>query len=337
MRLLILGAGAWGTALAIQASSRHEVTLWARHSGLVDDMRAQHVNQRYLPGQNLPDRLMLSAAALSDCVPAADLVVLASPTSALRDMLLATAPWLGERPLAWLCKGFEAAQVPSAKPQATFGLLAHEVQQQVAPQIKAGMLSGPSFAQEVAARQPAALVAASAHAVVRDALVQAFHGDNLRVYANEDMVGVEVGGAVKNVMAIATGLCDGLQLGMNARAALITRGLSEITRLGLAMGAKADTFMGLSGLGDLVLTATGDLSRNRQVGLALAQGKSLDQVLQALGHVAEGVYSAHTVLQRAQHLGVDMPITQAVVSVLQGQTSPQQAVAALMGRGAKGE
>lgn len=337
MRLLILGAGAWGTALAIQASSRHDVTLWARHAALVEDMRVRHVNQRYLPGQNLPDRLMLSAAALSDCVPAADLVVLASPTSALRDMLLATAPLLGERPLAWLCKGFEAVQPSIANPHAAFGLLAHEVQQQVAPQIKAGMLSGPSFAQEVAARQPAALVAASAHAVVRDALVQAFHGDNLRVYANEDMVGVEVGGAVKNVMAIATGLCDGLQLGMNARAALITRGLSEITRLGLAMGAKADTFMGLSGLGDLVLTATGDLSRNRQVGLALAQGKSLDQVLQALGHVAEGVYSAHTVLQRAQHLGVDMPITQAVVSVLQGQTSPQQAVAALMGRGAKGE
>jgi glycerol-3-phosphate dehydrogenase (NAD(P)+) len=337
VKLLILGAGAWGTALAIQASPRHEVTLWARRQGLVDDMRTRHVNQRYLPGQTLPDRLTLSAAALSECVPQADLVVLGTPMSVLRDMLLATAPLLGERPLAWLCKGFEALQPSIANPHASFGLLAHEVQQQVAPQIKAGMLSGPSFAQEVAARQPAALVAASGDAVVRDALVQAFHGDNLRVYANEDMVGVEVGGAVKNVMAIATGLCDGLQLGMNARAALITRGLSEMTRLGLAMGAKTDTFMGLSGLGDLVLTATGDLSRNRQVGLALAQGQSLDQVLQALGHVAEGVYSAHTVLQRAQHLGVDMPITHAVVSVLQGQTSPQQAVAGLMGRGAKGE
>lgn len=337
MKLLILGAGAWGTALAIQASPRHEVTLWARHQSLVDDMEQHHVNQRYLPGQTLPPDLKLSAAALNECVSEADLVVLGTPMSALRDMLLATAPLLGERPLAWLCKGFEAVQPSIANPHAAFGLLAHEVQQQVAPLIKAGMLSGPSFAQEVAARQPAALVAASGHSGVRDALVQAFHGDNLRVYANDDMVGVEVGGAVKNVMAIATGLCDGLQLGMNARAALITRGLSEMTRLGLAMGAKTDTFMGLSGLGDLVLTATGDLSRNRQVGLALAKGKSLDQVLQALGHVAEGVYSAHTVLQRAQHLGVDMPITQAVVSVLQGQTSPQQAVAGLMGRGAKGE
>jgi glycerol-3-phosphate dehydrogenase (NAD(P)+) len=243
-------------------------------------------------------------------------------------MLLAAAPMLGERPLAWLCKGFEAASQ---------GWMAHEVQQQAAAKLQAGVLSGPSFAQEVALGLPAALVAASEHTSVRQALVEAFHGDNLRVYANEDVVGVEVGGAVKNVMAIATGLCDGMQLGLNARAALITRGLAEITRLGLAMGARADTFMGLSGLGDLVLTATGDLSRNRQVGMALAQGQSLSHVLQSLGHVAEGVYSAQTVVQRAHQLGVDMPIAQAVVAVLQGQTSPQQAVATLMGRGAKGE
>ena len=196
----------------------------------------------------------------------------------------------------------------------------------------AGVLSGPSFAQEVAAGQPTALVAASAHAAVRDALVTAFHGSSLRVYANDDVVGVEVGGAVKNVLAIATGLCDGLQLGLNARAALVTRGRAEITRLGLALGAKPETFMGLSGLGDLVLTATGDLSRNRKVGLALAQGQTLAQAVQALGHVAEGVYSARTVLQRAQHLGVPMPITQGVVDLLDGRLQPAQAVMALMGR-----
>jgi len=337
VKLLVLGAGAWGTALAAQASARHDVTLWARNPAIIEDMRARGVNQRYLPGQPLPTRLQLSHAPLADLVPHADLVVLASPMAALRDMLLATSPLLDERPLAWLCKGFEAVLPSIANPKAKHGLLAHEVQLQVSPHLQAGMLSGPSFAQEVAAGQPAALVAASAHASVRDALVNAFHGDNLRVYANDDIIGVEAGGAVKNVMAIATGLCDGLQLGLNARAALITRGLAEISRLGLAMGARADTFMGLSGLGDLVLTATGDLSRNRQVGLALAQGKSLDQVLLSLGHVAEGVYSAHTVVQRAQHVGVDMPIAQAVVSVLQGQTSPQQAVASLMGRDAKGE
>jgi glycerol-3-phosphate dehydrogenase (NAD(P)+) len=198
--------------------------------------------------------------------------------------------------------------------------------------MQAGVLSGPSFAQEVAANQPTALVAASAHAAVRQALVDAFHSPSMRVYANDDIVGVEVGGAVKNVLAIATGLCDGLQLGLNARAALITRGLAEMTRLGLALGAQPATFMGLSGLGDLVLTATGDLSRNRQVGLALARGQSLSQATQALGHVAEGVYSARTVLTRAAHAGVDMPITQAVVALLDGQLTPAQAVATLMGR-----
>jgi glycerol-3-phosphate dehydrogenase (NAD(P)+) len=228
--------------------------------------------------------------------------------------------------VAWLCKGFEAA---GDRP---FGLMGHEVQQQVAPAMHAGVLSGPSFAQEVALGKPTALVAASAHAHVREALVSAFHSATLRVYANDDVVGVEVGGAVKNVLAIATGLCDGLQLGLNARAALITRGLTEITRLGLALGARTDTFMGLSGLGDLVLTATGDLSRNRQVGLALAQGKTLQQAVQELGHVAEGVYSARTVVQRAQLLGVDMPIARSVVELLDGRMQPAQAVSALMGR-----
>jgi glycerol-3-phosphate dehydrogenase (NAD(P)+) len=184
---------------------------------------------------------------------------------------------------------------------------------------------------------PTALVAASSDAAVRDAMVQAFHNNSLRVYANDDIVGVEVGGAVKNVLAIATGLCDGLQLGLNARAALITRGLAEITRLGVALGAKTETFMGLSGLGDLVLTSTGDLSRNRKVGLALAQGLTLQQAVDSLGHVAEGVYCARTVVQRAQHLGVDMPIAQAVVALLDGGITPTQAVAVLMGRGAKGE
>ena len=296
-------------------------------------MQQLRENQHYLPGRVLPASLHLSHAPFSEVLSGIDLTVLATPMASLRLGLQALEPWQKQTPLAWLCKGFEAAQ-SATRGQ---GLLAHEVQAEVAPSMLAGVLSGPSFAQEVAAGQPAALVAASEHASVREVLVQAFHGDNLRVYANDDVIGVEVGGAVKNVMAIATGLCDGMQLGLNARAALITRGLAEMTRLGLAMGARADTFMGLSGLGDLVLTATGDLSRNRQVGMALAQGQSLDKVLHSLGHVAEGVYSAHTVVARAQQLGVDMPIAQAVVAVLQGQASAQQAVAALMGRGAKGE
>ena len=196
---------------------------------------------------------------------------------------------------------------------------------------------------EVAQGRPTALVAASTSPTLCDQAVQAFHGGALRIYTSQDPAGVEVGGAVKNVMAIATGILDGLAAradggvlpGLNARAALITRGLAEMTRLGLALGAKAETFMGLSGLGDLVLTSTGALSRNRQVGLMLAEGRSLDEAVAALGHVAEGVYSAATVLARARSLGVDMPITAAVVEVLQGRLAPGQAVARLMSRDAR--
>jgi glycerol-3-phosphate dehydrogenase (NAD(P)+) len=330
MKIIILGAGAWGTALAVNASAApggHAVTLWGRDAQQFSLMQAEQENQRYLPGVALPAALHFSAqplATLPTLVTDAELVVIATPMAALRQMLSALMSC--HAPVAWLCKGFEAAS------DEHFGLLAHEIQVQIAPDFIAGVLSGPSFALEVARGQPTALVAASAHASVRQALVTAFHGPTLRVYANDDVVGVEVGGAVKNVLAIATGLCDGLQLGLNARAALITRGLAEMTRLGVALGAQPETFMGLSGLGDLVLTATGDLSRNRQVGVALAQGQSLSQATQALGHVAEGVYSARTVVQRAIQLGVDMPISQAVVALLDGQLTPRQAVMTLMGR-----
>jgi glycerol-3-phosphate dehydrogenase (NAD(P)+) len=264
------------------------------------------------------------AAELAELVQGHDLVIVATPMAGLRGVLQQIRGF--KQPVAWLCKGFEPASSGS------FGLLAHEIQAQAAPGLIAGVLSGPSFAQEVARGQPTALVAASSHGRVRETLVAAFHSPTLRVYANDDIVGVEVGGAVKNVLAIATGLCDGLNLGLNARAALITRGLAEMTRLGLALGAKMETFMGLSGLGDLVLTATGDLSRNRKVGLLLAQGQNLQQAVASLGHVAEGVYSARTVVQRAQGLGVEMPIAQGVVALLDGQMRPEQAVAALMGR-----
>lgn len=330
MKIIVLGAGAWGTALATSASMQpggHAVTLWARDTAQLGLLQAQHENQRYLPGVRLPPALAFSAAPLTELkalTASADLVVVATPMAALRPMLSGLASC--QAPVVWVCKGFEAPMAGE------IGLLAHEIQAQVAPDLKAGVLSGPSFALEVARGLPTALVAASVHESVRQALVDAFHSPTLRVYANDDIVGVEVGGAVKNVLAIATGLCDGLGLGFNARAALITRGLAEMTRLGVALGASATTFMGLSGLGDLVLTATGDLSRNRQVGLALAQGRTLAQATAALGHVAEGVYSARTVVQRAAHLGVDMPIAQAVVALLDGLLTPQQAVADLMGR-----
>ena len=335
MQILVLGAGAWGTALASAASGqgRHAVTLWARDFALAQSLQSDRVNSRYLPGVVLPDGLAFAGGALQPVLRKGvrwDLIIIATPMAALRDMLHVLADVAV--PAVWLCKGFEAARDGHA-----WGLLGHEVQRQVAPHALCGALSGPSFAAEVARGKPAALVAASSHAVVRQTLVEAFHSPALRIYASDDVPGVEVGGAVKNVLAIATGLCDGLDLGANARAALITRGLSEMTRLGAALGAQVATFTGLSGLGDLVLTATGDLSRNRQIGLALARGQTLAAAVAELGHVAEGVYCARTVLQRARALGVDMPITEAVVCLLDGSLQVREVVARLMGREPRAE
>ena len=339
MKIIVIGAGAWGTALAVSAARNpagHHVVLWARDGAQAQTMDSARENARYLPGIPLPRELTVrgsDVASLLEAAPQAELLIVATPVAGLRPTLELLRDT--RVPIGWLCKGFEPAQDPAAP--RPFGLLPHEIQAQVAPGLQAGSLSGPSFAQEVARGQPTALVAASRCAPVRQAMVEAFHGPTLRVYGNEDLIGVEVGGAVKNVLAIATGLADGLNLGLNARAALITRGLAQIARLGAALGAHAETFMGLSGLGDLVLTATGDLSRNRRVGLLLAEGKSLQDAVQSLGHVAEGVYSARTVLQRARHLGVEMPITECVVGLLDGELKPVEAVAALMGRDPKGE
>ncbi|WP_077001086.1 NAD(P)H-dependent glycerol-3-phosphate dehydrogenase [Variovorax sp. KK3] len=324
MKICVLGAGAWGTALAINAAGRHDVSLWARDTALAQQIALTGVNDRYLPGMPVPASILLRSGPVSTAAGGANLVIIATPMAALREMLEEVRG--ASYPVAWLCKGIEPARPGDS------GLLAHEIQARVAPTLVAGALSGPSFAQEVAQGQPTALVAASADAGLRDALVEAFHGPSLRVYANDDIVGVEVGGAVKNVLAIATGLADGLALGLNARAALVTRGLAEMTRLGVALGARPETFMGLSGLGDLVLTATGDLSRNRKVGLLLAQGQTLEQAVASLGHVAEGVYCARAVVQRAVALGVQMPIAEGVLALLDGRLKPAAAVAELMAR-----
>jgi glycerol-3-phosphate dehydrogenase (NAD(P)+) len=327
MNLTVLGAGAWGTALAVNAAARHPTVLWARDAAQVAQMQAERENRRYLEGVALPAGLQVTADLAAAVAHAqGGLLIIATPMAGLE-------PTLRQLPadtagVMWLCKGFQGGT----------GLLGHEVARAVRPEVaRVGVLSGPSFALEVARGQPAALVAASLDASLCQRAVDVFHGERLRIYASNDPVGVEVGGAVKNVLAIATGIADGLQLGLNARAALITRGLAEMTRLGVALGARVETFMGLSGLGDLVLTATGDLSRNRKVGLLLARGLPLPQILQELGHVAEGVACAATVLQRARALGVDMPITEAVVQVLQGPMTPPQAIAALMAREARSE
>ena len=327
MKIAVLGAGAWGTALAMAASAAgHAVMLWARDPQQARDLQRERCNTRYLPEVPLPAALVITANHAQALAHAeGGLTVIATPMAGLREALGTLLPG---RPVVWLCKGFEAGT----------GALGHEVARSVRPGVACGVLSGPSFALEVARGLPTALVAASSDADLSAAVVTAFHTETLRVYTASDVIGVEVGGAVKNVLAIATGIVDGMPIaGLNARAALITRGLAEMTRLGLALGAHAETFMGLSGLGDLVLTATGSLSRNRRVGLALAAGQPLAEALQSLGHVAEGVPTAVTVLQRAQSLGVEMPITAAVVDVLEGRLAPAQALTALMSRHARSE
>ncbi|MBA4178057.1 MAG: glycerol-3-phosphate dehydrogenase [Leptothrix sp. (in: Bacteria)] len=335
MKIAVLGAGAWGTALAIAAAPRHDTLLWARDADQAQALRRERRNARYLGEVALPAALHITADRDEALAHAAGgLTVIATPMAALREQLDAVQRLGDGRAALWLCKGFEAGS----------GLLGHELARELRPGVPAGVLSGPSFALEVARGQPTALVAASTDGALAEAAVAAFHGDALRIYTSDDVVGVEVGGAVKNVLAIATGILDGLATaghagapGLNARAALITRGLAEMTRLGVALGARAETFMGLSGLGDLVLTATGDLSRNRRVGLGLAQGLTLQQVVASLGHVAEGVLTAPTVLARARLLGVEMPITEGVVAVLQGRLSPPLVLQQLMSRDARAE
>jgi glycerol-3-phosphate dehydrogenase (NAD(P)+) len=334
MKIAVFGAGAWGTALAVAAAQRHEVLLWARDAAQVLQMQSTRRNAVYLPEIDLPPGLRCTPdAAQALQHGTGGLNVIATPMSGLRDSLRALS---AGQPVLWLCKGLEAGS----------GALGHELARELRPRSACGVLSGPSFALEVARGQPTALVVASEDADLAAATVEAFHSDALRLYTSPDIVGVEVGGAVKNVLAIAVGVLDGLAdaafagtagPGLNARAALITRGLAEMTRLGVALGARAETFMGLSGLGDLVLTATGHLSRNRRVGLLLAGGQPLGSVLASLGHVAEGVLSAPVVLARARALGVDMPITETVVDLLQGGLPPVQAMARLMSRHARSE
>ena len=325
MNIAILGAGAWGTALAVSLSSSHRLALWARDPELARTLVGERLNSRYLPEIELPPAVE-PTGDFAHAVADAALLIVTTPMSGLRETLRRVKSI--DVPVVWACKGFEADSATLPHRMAAAELGAARV---------CGVLSGPSFAQEVARGQPTALTLASSDAIFARETARALHHSRLRIYYSTDVVGVEVGGAVKNVMAIATGICDGLNLGLNARAALITRGLAEITRLGMCLGGAAETFMGLTGAGDLILTCTGDLSRNRRVGLMLAGGKSLDHILVELGHVAEGVHSALAVQRLARETGVDMPITDGVCSVLFGGVSARDAVGQLLSRDPRSE
>ncbi len=315
----MLGAGAWGTALAIHWAQRLPVRLWCRDAALAARLARNRENDKYLPGARLPERLEVGTD-LSAMLAGASLVVVGTPTAALPEVLAAATSAGSQAPLVWLCKGF----LPQAR-------LPHQF---VAPLWPAacGVLSGPSFAEEVAANLPTAVSIAATDPHFASEAANWLRDETLRIYVSDDLVGVEIGGAVKNVLAIAAGISDGLGFGHNARAALITRGLAETARLCTVLGGKRETMMGLAGLGDLVLTCTGDLSRNRRVGLELAQGKTLPDVLAALGHVAEGVRSARAVRQLAQSTGTYMPICLAVAKVLDEGVSPRLAVGELLRR-----
>lgn len=327
MNLAVIAAGAWGTALAITFSARHQVTLWTREEDVTQEMLARRENVRFLPGFPLPDSLRISTG-FETAVADADLLILATPLIGFRSTLRALRESGQVKPIIWVCKGLEAGTA----------MLPHQVvAEELGEDALCGALTGPSFAEEVAKGLPLAITLASSNADFARDMALELHSARFRIYANDDLPGAEVGGAVKNIMAIATGICDGLGFGYNARAALMTRGLAEIARLGVALGGHPATFMGLAGMGDLILTCTGDLSRNRQVGLALAAGKKLPQILADLGHVAEGVSTAREVAHLADKLGIDMPITQAVNSILHHDVPAAEAVQMLLSRDPKSE
>jgi glycerol-3-phosphate dehydrogenase (NAD(P)+) len=326
VNIAVLGAGAWGTAISVHLAARHRVSLWSRDAAQAAAMHATRQNSRYLAGVALPPTVSVSAD-LDAALRGATLVLVAVTTAGLRQTLQRLKSAVSNAPVLWLCKGFEREGA----------LLPHQVCAAELPHATSGVLSGPSFAAEVANGRPTALTLASADTAFAGSTARALHGGSLRVYSSSDVIGVEVAGAAKNVMAIATGICDGLELGLNARAALMTRGLAEITRLGVALGGRAETFMGLAGVGDLILTCTGDLSRNRRVGLRLAEGKPLAVILGELGHVAEGVYSAREIARIAHERGIGVPITEAVCRVLEAPQSAAQVARELLERDSKSE
>ncbi|MBW0454628.1 MAG: NAD(P)-dependent glycerol-3-phosphate dehydrogenase [Candidatus Kinetoplastibacterium crithidii] len=338
LNILVLGSGSWGTSLALAANKNHDTCLWSRNSKQVQNMNQYKENSKYLPGINLPHNLKItdnidnSLLALST-TENKSLIIVSVPISGIRNICSILSEKINkfdliETPIIWTSKGFENNS----------GNLLHEIIQQNLhiTNLKYGILSGPSFAKEVALELPTALTIASKNTEVCELVIQTLHSKSLRVYSSQDIIGVEVGGALKNVIAIACGISDGLQLGSNARAALITRGLHEIKRFGIALGAQESTFLGLSCLGDLVLTSTGDLSRNRNIGIQIGQGFPVNNVINS-NITTEGVRCALAIKNRAKKLNIELPIIETVCSILFDKLDPKQAVSILLQRESKYE
>jgi glycerol-3-phosphate dehydrogenase (NAD(P)+) len=327
--IAVLGAGSWGTALALQfARSGREIRLWGRDTAQLAGISAHRENKKYLPGSPFPDNIRIESD-LQECLTGSTDVLVAVPSHGFREMLTEAKPLLDEQArVCWATKGFELSS----------GKLPHQVAIEIlGPDRPMAVLSGPTFAKEVGEGLPTAMTIAANDPEFAGDLATTLSGDNFRAYTSEDMVGVEVGGAVKNVLAIGAGLSDGLGFGANTRIALINRGLVEMMRLGVALGAKPDTFMGLAGMGDLVLTCTDNLSRNRRMGLALAGGQSIDDAQREIQQVVEGVLAAKAVHEVADELDVIMPISKEIYRILYEGVSPRDAVEALMRRGLKPE
>jgi len=329
LKIAVLGAGSWGTALAaLMARHGHSVVLWGRDAQATDAIDRLHENPRYLPGIALPEALR-ATADLAASLQGADLVLVVVPSHAFTETLHQLAPL---RPaaagVAWATKGFEPGS----------GRFLHEVAEGIlGPQVPLAVVTGPSFAKEVTLGLPTAVTVHGQDQEFAQRVADVLHGPAFRAYTGDDMVGAELGGAMKNVLAVATGVADGMQLGLNARAGLITRGLNEMLRLSAAIGAKPETVMGLAGLGDLVLTCTGDLSRNRRLGLALGRGQSLADAVREIGQVVESVQTADEVLRQAARHGIDLPISSAVRDVLHGDLTPAAGLQQLLAREQKPE
>jgi len=327
MKFAVLGAGSWGTALAMQLARNGDTVLWGRNKSGMQAMQSSRSNEQYLPGIKFPEKLIIEtdlAQAINQC----DAVLVVCPSHAFSDILVQVKPLLKGRPLAWASKGFEPGT----------GRFLHEVADEIlGDAVPMALVTGPSFAKDVAMNKPTLVAVASKHKEFAKQVSLALRSDNFRAYLSEDLIGAELGGAVKNVLALATGIADGMQLGDNTRAALVTRGMAEMMRLGDALGCKAETLMGLSGLGDLVLTSTGDLSRNRRMGLALGRGESIESAKKTIGQVVEGIGTTDEVMRLAKKHQVEMPITEHVWKVVHGELSTVEALSDLMGRELKPE